>query len=992
MLYRLGKLVAAHPLLFIALWIAAAAGVTVLVKTVGADTDNTVSLPGTGSQAASDLLQTGFPPQQNGSNPVIFHIRKGKGKVTDKDNKSAITSSYKAIKKIPYVHSATSPFAQGAGAQISKDKKTAFISVLLDINSNDLTEEQAQRVLDAADPGKQAGMQVVGGGSIATVLSPNDTSTSDLIGILAAMLILTLTFGTLVAMGMPIGTAVLGLTTALGLIGLLGHLISVPGISHTVATMIGLAVGIDYSLFLVTRHRAQMSQGMEFHESIARSVGTAGTAVVFAGCTVVVALVSLVVAGIPLVSALGYTSALAVATAVLAAITLLPALMAFAGRHINSLALPAWLHKGEDPSREGMWGHWAAFVTKRPWIPVLISIAILVPLIIPVFSLTLGQENIGQTDPATMERQAYDLMASGYGPGFNGPLIIAVALTPAAKADPAVIAQENQLKKLQKELEQEQKQGKQMQADLEAGQAQLEQQQAQLEHKQALLEKQQADLQKQAAALQAQQASLEAQAAQLRQQRDALKAQAEALAAKAKQEARHLAVIRLRIHRVEQQIAVTTNPTKLARLQRKLARLKDRETRTVSELRHDEKEAKRLAAQARSLKHQADALEAQKQQLEAQAAVLNQQAAALQAQADALQQQADALKAQAAQLQAQKQQLLALQAKAAKQQKQAEKLHNQLVNTLTKAGGDDRGTDPRLVKLQNALIAEKGDKLVSPPQISKHGNDTVFTVIATTAPSAQATVDLVHRLRDDVIPQSSDKGVVAFVGGSTAGNVDLAAEIASRLPLVIGTILIFSMLVLLVAFRSVLIPLQAAITNFLAAMAAFGIVTAVFQWGWGISVVHVDTTLDTVPIASYVPLMMFAVLFGLSMDYQVFLLSSIDHHRAEGEEDRASVRLGLKAGARVISAAALIMISVFASFILNGDPVVKQFGVGLSSAVLLAATLVLMLAPAVLTMLGRWAWWMPAFLGRVIPKIDIEGTNLGEPEMEPEAEPEPEPV
>ena len=166
------------------------------------------------------------------------------------------------------------------------------------------------------------------------------------------------------------------------------------------------------------------------------------------------------------------------------------------------------------------------------------------------------------------------------------------------------------------------------------------------------------------------------------------------------------------------------------------------------------------------------------------------------------------------------------------------------------------------------------------------------------------------------------------------------------------TILVFSMLVLLVAFRSVLIPIQAAITNFLAAMAAFGVVTAVFQWGWGISVVRVATNLDTVPIASYVPLMMFAVLFGLSMDYQVFLLSSINHHRAEGAGDRVSVRLGLKAGARVISAAALIMISVFSSFILNGDPVVKQFGVGLSSAVFLAATLVLMLAPAVLTLLG----------------------------------------
>jgi uncharacterized membrane protein YdfJ with MMPL/SSD domain len=315
------------------------------------------------------------------------------------------------------------------------------------------------------------------------------------------------------------------------------------------------------------------------------------------------------------------------------------------------------------------------------------------------------------------------------------------------------------------------------------------------------------------------------------------------------------------------------------------------------------------------------------------------------------------------------------------------------VTTLTKAGGDIRGTDPRLVKLQNALITTKGDKLVSPPSISKKGNDVVYSVIASTAPSSQATVDLVGHLRSTVIPKNSEQGVNAFVGGSTASNVDLAAEISSRLPLVIVTILILSMLVLLVAFRSVLIPLQAAATNFVTAMAAFGVLTACFQWGWGIDIVGVSTDASSVPIASYVPLMMFAILFGLSMDYQVFLLSSVDHHRLHGEDDRTSVRLGLKTSARVISAAALIMISVFSSFILNGDPVVKQFGVGLSTAVLLAATMVLMLAPAVLTLLGRWAWWMPAWLGRIVPTVDIEGTSLGgETESAPVAPPPPEPA
>src|SRR6476661_6380483 len=964
MLYRLGHLVAAHPVIVLVLWVAIAVGVTLTVKQVGANTDNNISLPGTGSQAATDLLQAGFPPQQNGSNPIIFHIR-GAGKVTDKDNKQAITDSYKAIKKIKFVHSATSPFAQGAGAQISKDKKTAFISVLLDVSSNELTEQQAQRVLDAAKPGTQAGMEVVGGGSIGSTLSPNDTSTSDVIGILAAMIILTFTFGTVVAMGMPIGTAILGLTTALGVTGLMGHLVSVPDISTTIATMIGLAVGIDYALFLVTRHRGQLREGMEFHESIALAVGTAGTAVVFAGCTVVVALLSLFVAGIPLVAALGYTAAVAVGTAVLAAITLLPALMALAGRRIDSLALPVWLHPKDDPAKEGLWGRWAGFVTRHPLIPLLLAVALMVPLIIPV------------------------------------------AVAPKAKGDPKVVDQENQLKSLQKTLEQEQKEGKQQQAEITTEQAQLEQQQAQLEHKQALLNQQSASLQAQQAQLEQQQAALEAQATRLQAENNQLNAeqnQLEAQAAALKQDAKALAV-RLVVNRAEQakikrKLQNATNPTRIAELQARLRRLKRREQEIIAQLRHDKAEAKKLLREAKSLVAKKEALKQQKQTLEAQSAQLKLQAASLQAQAAALERQGAALKRQGDQLQAQANdlqqqgdQLKALQKKAKKQQKQADQLHSQLVSTLTKAGGDIRGTDPRLVKLQNALIKTKGDKLVSPPSISKKGNDVVYSVIATTAPSSQATVDLVGHLRSTVIPSNSEQGVKAFVGGSTAGNVDLAAEISSRLPLVIVTILILSMLVLLVAFRSVLIPLQAAATNFVTAMAAFGVLTACFQWGWGINIVGVSTDASSVPIASYVPLMMFAILFGLSMDYQVFLLSSVDHHRLHGEDDRTSVRLGLKTSARVISAAALIMISVFSSFILNGDPVVKQFGVGLSTAVLLAATMVLMLAPAVLTLLGRWAWWMPAWLGRIVPTVDIEGTSLGgKAQPAPATQPPPEPA
>ena len=756
LLYRLGRLVAAHPVIVLLIWVAAAAGVTLVVKQVGSETSNNVDLPGTGSQLATDLLQAGFPPQQNGSNPIIFKVTKGK--VTDSANKQAITDSYKAIKKIGFVHSATSPFSQDGQGQVSKDGKIAFISVLLSISSNELTEEEAQRVMNAAEPGVKAGMQVEGGGSIGSTLSPNDTSTSDLIGILAAMLILTLTFGTVVAMGMPIGGAVIGLTTALGLIGLMGHLIAVPDIAHTVATMIGLAVGIDYALFLVTRHRSQLAEGLELHESIARAVGTAGTAIVFAGCTVVVALVSLVVAGIPLVSSLGYTGAVAVGTAVLAAITLLPAFMSLAGKRINSIALPKRFQASDDPAHKGIWGRWAGFVVHRPIVPLLLAAAILVPLIIPVTDLHLGQEDIGQTPSSTMERRAYDLMQQGFGPGYNGPLIIAVALTPAAKADPAVTAQENQLKQLQNELDAEQKQGNEMQAQLETGQASLEKQQTQLEKQQAQLEAQQAQLNSEAAALAQQQAALEAEAASLQQQRDQLAAQAAALKARAIELAKLLVLNRAQQKRVEHAISISVNPARIARLEAKLARLQREEAAMVKEAKLIAKQAKALEAKAVTLSAQAAQLDQQKQSLEAQAADLQQQGAVLQQQADALKQQGNELQAQADELQAEKQQLIALQNKAKKQQKQATKLHNELVKTLTKAGGDDRGTDPRLVKLQDALTNTKGDKLVAPPQISKKGNDAVFTVIATTAPSAPATVDLVKRLRDNGHPQRHRQG------------------------------------------------------------------------------------------------------------------------------------------------------------------------------------------------------------------------------------------
>jgi uncharacterized membrane protein YdfJ with MMPL/SSD domain len=1005
-LYRIGSLAARRRWLFLGGWLVVAAGLIVLVQLYGANTSDNLSLPGTDSQRAADLLASQFPPRQNGTSPIVFNTTTGK--VTDAQRKQAIEASRSAIVELPHVYSATDPFSQQGQTQISKDGQTAFIPVLLDVGSADLTQEIAESVLAAAEPGVAAGMQVAAGGPIGSELSEPEAESSELIGILAAMLILLFAFGTVVAMGMPIVTAVVGLAVGLAAIGLLGHLATVPSIAPTLAVMIGLGVGIDYALFLVSRHRSHLREGMELHESIALTVATSGSAVVYAGGTVVIALLALAVAGIPLVTALGYASAVAVATAVVAAVTLLPALLSVVGRRIDSLRLPILGRKGPKKPGTGLWAGWARIVTRHPGLVVLGALLLLAPLLIPFRSLEFGQEDIGATPKSTTERQAYDLMTAGFGVGYNGPLLIAVELGTPASPSSEYESQLSQATSLKQELEQEQTTGTTQKTELQQQAAQLQREQSALEQQQTSLEQQEAALQRQSDQLQTEQAALRRQGQSLEQsaaraataqralaaRQAAIAREALALERRIGSTTRALAENRARIRVTEAGIARAQSPRARRALEARLRVLERRRSSLESQLAALGRQEQKVRARERFLRAAQSRLRAQEKALAAETAALARQAytvagesAALLQQKHDLEQEADALQLQAAQLQTQsanlqtqQAQLEGAQQQATTQQQQAESLQSELTQELTKAGGDARGTDARLVRLQDALGGAPDVSVVSPPQINETGTAATFGVIAKTSPASTETADVVRTLRTYTIPQATTgSDVEAYVGGYTASYVDLAAEIASRLYLVIIAVIALSFLVLMAAYRSVVVPAQAALANVLSVAAAFGVLTAVFQWGWGLGLVGLDTSSGTVPIASYVPLMMFAVLFGLSMDYQVFLLSQIQHHRTRGEGTATAVASGIEASARVIVAAALIMMSVFGSFVLSDDPTIKQFGVGLSAGVALAAFMVLTFAPAVLVIVGRASWWLPDALGRILPRLDIEGTaQLGE--------------
>jgi RND superfamily putative drug exporter len=704
-LHRIAVFSARHRALVIGVWLVLLVGLAVASHAAGTKYSSSAEVAGSDSEAANDVMARSFSPQLSDASPVVFHVEDGK--VTDAANKEVIQASLKSLSGADHVESISDPYSSETST-VSQDGRTLYSTVLPSTALGDLSVPEAEEILDAAQaPAEGTGVQVEAGGQLGQKLSKPEGKTSEIIGIAAAMLILVVVFGTVTAMALPIVAAIFGLICGLSLISLFGHLTAVPDVAPTIATMIGLGVGIDYSLFIVTRARAARHEGMSTHEAIGHAAATSGSAVAFAGGTVVIALLALAVSGVSLITVLGQAAAIAVVVAVLASMTLLPAMLGLCGDRIERLRVGR--DRRDSLNHSSLWERWGTRLARRPALFAVASVVLLLAVATPVTGLQLGMTDNGSSPTSTTVRQAYDLMTENYGPGSNGPLLVTAEL------------------------------------------------------------------------------------------------------------------------------------------------------------------------------------------------------------------------------------------------------------------GEQGAENPKLAELHTALSETDGVQSVAAPSVSQDGTAAMINVVPATAPTDTATADLVDEVRGEIVPAS---GMDAHVGGSTAQQLDLADLIGERLPLIIGVVVALSMLLLLIAFRSVVAPVQAAFVNLLAVGSAYGIVTALFQDGHGATAIGLD---GAIPIVSYVPMMMFAILFGLAMDYQVFLLSRVREEIDAGKSARRAVIDGLAGTGKVIGSAAAIMVAVFASFILNGDPTVKEFGVGLASAILIAGSMVCVLLPAVMLLMGERTWWLPRSLDRVLPRIALEG-------------------
>jgi putative drug exporter of the RND superfamily len=692
----------------VALWVAALVTATLLAGVAGGANKIDFTVPGSDSAEAVELLQDRFPEFAGGTVDVVYA---SDGGVTGPDVTQRVDRLAARLGEVPNVVAAEP-------GPVSPDGSTGVLQVRFDVANERLPTTSVERVMDLAGEAEGDGLRVeLGGYPIQTV--EQQEAGSESVGLLAALVILLVAFGSALAAGLPLVIAGFGLGVALGGVWLMANVLDVPDFGVQLATMIGIGVGIDYALFIVTRYRSALAEGREPREAVLLAGGTAGRAVVFAGSTVVISIFGLVLMGRDYLWGVALATCMVVTLVVLASVTLLPALLGFAGRTIDRFRLP-WFRHDVDGRRTLSW-RWSRVMQRRPLVAGLAALAVLLVLAAPATDMRFGMPDAGNGPTELTSRRAYDLISEGYGPGANGPFLVTVDLAGA---------------------------------------------------------------------------------------------------------------------------------------------------------------------------------------------------------------------------------------------------------------GDDTAASDTVDRVAADLAATDGVATVVPPVLNDRGDAAVISVVPTTGPQDEATEDLVHTLRDDVIPAAvAGTGVEASVGGTTAAFIDDSEQTASRLPLFIGGVVLLSFLLLMSVFRSLAVAVKAAIMNILSIAAAYGVMTLAGNGGWFGELVGID---DPTPVPGWLPMTMFAVLFGLSMDYEVFLLSRVREEYLRTGDNRRAVADGLANTARVITAAAAIMVTVFGAFVMEDAVFLKLAGIGLATAVFVDATVVRMvLVPATMELLGDRNWWLPRWLDRLLPSIDVEGEAVG---------------
>ncbi|MET9786340.1 MMPL family transporter [Streptomyces canus] len=709
-LYKLGRLAFRRRHFVALIWVALLTLAGVGAASAPAAGSTSFSIPGTEAQKAFDLLEQRFPgaSADGATGRMVFKAPEGE-KMTDAANKATVAKTVKELGDGSEVVSVTDPFTTNA---VSKDGTVAYASVRYDAPAMELKDATRDALEKAADEARATGLTVdVGGDALQAAAEPG--AVGEVIGLAIAAVVLVMTLGSLVAAGLPLLTAIIGVGIGVSTITALAKALDLGDTTSTLALMIGLAVGIDYALFIVSRYRAELAEGRDREEAAGRATGTAGSAVVFAGLTVVIALAGLAVVNVPMLTKMGLAAAGTVVIAVLIALTMVPALLGYAGRKVRPAGEKRRKTTGTALAKPNLGTRWASFVIRRPAAVLLLGVVGLGAIALPVSQLELGLPDDGSQPTSTTQRRAYDLLSEGFGPGFNGPLMIVVDAK--SSDDPKAAA-----------------------------------------------------------------------------------------------------------------------------------------------------------------------------------------------------------------------------------------------TTVT-----------------DGIKGLKDVVTVTPPTFNKAGDTATITVVPDSKPSSTETEDLVHNIRDDI---ASKADADVLVTGTTAMNIDFSQKLSDALIPYLALVVGLAFLLLIVVFRSILVPLKAALGFLLSVLAALGAVVAVFQWGWLGGVLGVE---ETGPIMSMMPIFMVGVVFGLAMDYEVFLVTRMREAYVHGESASQAIVTGFKHSARVVVAAAVIMMAVFGGFISSSESMIKMIGFGLAIAVFFDAFIVRMaIVPAVLALLGRRAWWLPKWLDRALPNVDVEGEGL----------------